>query len=126
MFCKFRKIDDDLYQCQRCGFTDTITVFPVFRRCNPFAQLPRKPQEQPDPRRQITAAIEQALKEGYPTQTRKQIKATLDRCFGGCMHFNGKTCTRSGSECRHWQRWLERLVFSGCEGPAEWELDNEG
>lgn len=46
------------------------------------------------------------------------IEVKIRTCYD-CERFNGRTCTERGSECKHFERWIERLLFGRCEAWIE-------
>lgn len=62
------------------------------------------PQATLTAREQIEAAVGDA----------EHLAATLDRCFGGCPHFDGAACSLAlGSACRRRASWIRLLATYG-------------
>lgn len=59
--------------------------------------------------------LQEHVASGTATRTMEEIQATLKVCRGGCEHYQDHLCKQRGHWCRHWKRWIERLIFTGCD-----------
>ena len=49
----------------------------------------------------------------------KDIQVTLQVCRGGCGHYINYVCHKRGKDCTHRKRWIECLIFNGCDQERE-------
>ena len=107
--------DPGLYVCTLCGHKARPGVpIELVRRVCPAARNAGPP----DPaivRRVIEGELQQRVERGEASRSMAAIRATLDRCFGGCRRFNGWHCTREGTPCRQRANWLDSLAAGDCE-----------
>lgn len=103
----------------KCSFAITDPTFPSRKTCRVCGRVVES-QFAPEqlrypcgvdlitrattPREQIEAAVGDTA----------HLAATLDRCFGGCPHFDGSSCDLAlGSACRRRASWLRLLATYG-------------
>ena len=49
------------------------------------------------------------------TRSMADIAVDLNKCFGGCEHFQEGACDRHPKRCERYEVWMERLREEGCE-----------
>jgi len=100
------KLENGVRRCTICGWVDP----------RPDTPAPRRNCRHPDAVRiRLTRELDAMYAEDIPGRDRAEVDRTLAVCFGGCPHFSGSTCTRYGSACTRRQRWIEILIFTGCD-----------
>lgn len=93
---------DGKWTCPQCGW-----VYPLPAQDDPPRRnCPRAPNGID----RVLAAVARRL-----ADTPFDLPEVRIRICWDCAEFNGRTCTERGSACKHFERWIERLSFGGCE-----------
>jgi hypothetical protein len=76
---------------------------------------PRAPAREQAEKERLDGELQELIDSGAATRTMEEIQATLKECRGGCVHYVKHVCLKRGSNCTHRKRWIECLIFTGCE-----------
>jgi len=84
----------------------------------PSRMIPERPtpRQQRERQKLNQEAFRRRMHEEATEDMHERLDRTLDHCFGGCKHFDDRTCTASGGRgCQMRRYWIERLLVYGCE-----------
>lgn len=98
------ELGDDRFRCRNHGIEFTATVFPI--TC--CSTSPNATEGPVNVRERMLAELEAA----HAGVDLARVTEQLDQCLTPCKRFNGRSCTRQGSECKVWKRWTEFLACS--------------
>ena len=108
--CPFELNTDDLWQCPQCGWVYKLkSVKPPRRNC------PKAPDREEAEKQRLDRELQELVDSGAAKRTMEEIQATLRECRGGCVHHVNHLCVRRGHDCTRRKRWIECLIFNGCE-----------
>ena len=113
--CTFLINETGLWQCVTCDWIYPLQADdPPRRNCPALADV--------SPRDALLAQLQKRHNDG--ARDMALIEKDVERCFSGCRHMLGSVCQRRGTSCRKYQRWIEALLFTGCDLFEQKETEN--